>query len=118
MKMVPFSQTKLKCLHKNPKFFENRPTRIQRDQSVIFSSCSSANWMKDGGGTCAASMQKRVVLVSGQHDIVLCHFQDVEVGEPQLILRLMSLQDDHPAARSGEKSESRAEFHFIKKFGK
>lgn len=43
-----------------------------------------------------------VVMISGQHDIVLCDFQDVQVGEPQLILSLVSLQDDHPAARGGE----------------
>lgn len=39
------------------------------------------------------------VMISGQHDIVLCDFQDVQVGEPQLIVTLMSLQDDHPVAR-------------------
>lgn len=73
--------------------------------------------MKDGG-IHAEEKVGVVVLVSGQHDVVLCHFQDVEVGEPQLILRLTSLQDDHPAAKSGEKSESQVKFHFIKNFGK
>lgn len=36
-----------------------------------------------------------VVVGSGQHDIGLCHFQDVEVGEPELVLRLVRLQEDH-----------------------
>lgn len=53
--------------------------------------------------------------ISGQHDVVLCDFQDVQVGEPHLILRLTSLEDDHPAARSREKSEAQVEFHFVKK---
>lgn len=38
-----------------------------------------------------AEEKMEVVTISGQHDIVLCDFQDVQVGEAQLILNLMSL---------------------------
>lgn len=43
-----------------------------------------------------------VVVGSGQHDIGLCHFQDVEVGEAELVLSLVRLEDDHPAETLGK----------------
>lgn len=41
---------------------------------------------------CSIHREKMVVvMMSGQHEIVLCDFQDVEVGEPRLVLSLVSL---------------------------
>lgn len=33
---------------------------------------------------------------SGQHDVVLSDFQDVQVGQTRLVLSRMRFQDDHP----------------------
>lgn len=61
---------------------------------------------------CSIHREKKieVVMMSGQHEIVLCNFQDVEVGGPRLVLDLVSLQDDHSAARSWETSQTKKDF--------
>lgn len=42
---------------------------------------------------------------SGQHDIVLSNFQDVQVGQPHRVIGRTRLQDDHPAVRKSGRSE-------------
>lgn len=61
---------------------------------------------------CSIHREKKieVVMMSGQHEIVLCNFQDVEVGGPQLVLNLVSLQDDHSATRRWETSQTKRDF--------
>lgn len=43
---------------------------------------------------------------SGQHDVVLSNIQDIQVGQPRLVLGLTRLQDDHPAVRGSGRSQN------------